>query len=68
VEESGQFAQEMDASLCSKIKINAGGVDQRIGRQSNRDSPIKMAMKRRKTMGIAGPGTPEAHLKHRAVA
>jgi hypothetical protein len=66
VEESGQFAQEMDASLCSKIKINAGGVDQRLGRQSNRDSPIKMAMKRRKTMGIAG--TPEAHLEHRVVA
>jgi hypothetical protein len=54
--------------LCSKIKINAGGVDQRLGRQSNRDFPIKMAMKRRKTMGIAGPGTPEAHLEHRAVA
>jgi hypothetical protein len=68
VEESGQFAQEMDASLCSKIKINAGGVDQRLGRQSKRDSPIKMAMKRRKTMRIAGPRTPEAHLKHHAVA
>jgi hypothetical protein len=49
------------------IKINAGGVDERLGRQSSQDSLIKMTTKRIKTMGIAEPGTSEAHLEHCAM-
>jgi hypothetical protein len=65
VEEGGATAQEMDTFVLYPGEHKTGRVDLGVEQKGARNSPAKLAMKRRKVVEIAGPGTLEALSENR---